>query len=117
MENYQDKKWLQEEINRLGTAQAVAKEYGWGKTTIARWVKKLEVSYPGRRPNIDIPYQNKEWLEEKLLECGNATKIAKKYGYGSTTVTDWLHKYDLIPNLHARTFQGQEDAQVTYQNK
>lgn len=117
MENYQDKKWLQEEINRFGTAQAVAKEYGWGKTTIARWVKKLEVSYPGRRPNMDIPYQNKEWLEEKLLECGNATKIARKYGYGSTTVTEWLHKYDLIPNLQARTFQGQEDAQVTYQNK
>lgn len=114
---YQDKKWLQEEVNRLGTATAVAREYGWGKNTIARWVKELDVSYPEKEFIPEKDYQKKEWLEEKIEKCGSIRAVARKYGYSSSTLSTYAHKYGLAKEVVGLTKGRQLIAAQTYQDK
>lgn len=115
--NYQDKEWLQKEINRLGTAQDVAKENGWGNTTVARWVKRLEVQYPKNFIKENKDYQDIEWLKSKLEECGSGAAISRKYKYSKTTINNWLNKYNLISGNPMRTKKAQSEAESTYKDK
>ena len=114
---YQDKQWLQQQINEHKTAAAVAKEYGWGKNTIARWVKRLGVHYP-EKPFIPTkPYHKKEWLNEKLEEHGSGKAIAEAYGYGKSTINEWINRHGLNESSHYLTEEGQNEVKQTYQNK
>ena len=62
-QSYQNKKWLQEEINRLGTLAAVAKEYGWGKNMIARWMQRDATLCLERKKQI---YKEKGFYNESF---------------------------------------------------
>lgn len=114
---YQDKKWLQEQINVHTTAAAVAREYGWGKTTISRWVKRLGVKTPELRIDTTKEYQSKEWLKDKLEELGSGEAIAREYGYGSSTIQSWINHFELREANYFLTKEGKKEAERTYQNK
>ena len=72
--NYKDKEWLKNQLEELGSGRAISEKFGIGKTTVAKWLKKFELSKEPKRAQKKKYYQNQEWLEKQIKE-GNSDKV------------------------------------------
>lgn len=79
-EQYQDKEWLQQQLEELGSGRAIANKYGVGKTTIAKWLKKHGLSKEAKRKQEKEYYQNKDWLTSEIKKRKSDHRIAKEIG-------------------------------------
>lgn len=52
--------------------------------------------------NDNYLYMNKEWLEEKLKECGTPWGVTKKYGMPRTSVTRYAERFGLYERSFTR---------------
>lgn len=88
MENYQNKEWLQQQLDELGSGRAIAKKFGIGKTTIAKWIKKHKLSKEPKRKQEKKYYQNKEWLTGELKKRKSTEMIASEIGISERRLFD-----------------------------
>lgn len=113
---YRNKEWLQNEVNELGNLQRVVDKYGWSKTNIYRWGKRLGVVAPAVDPQNK--HHNKEWLSEKYEEYdGDTGLIAEEAGVGQETINTHVRELGLSKHSIYLTDEGQELAKETYQCK
>lgn len=113
---YRDKEWLQAEVNRLGNLERVHKEYGWSKTNIYRWGKRLGVVAPEIDPQRK--YENKEWLTKEFNSGRTDEDIAEEFDVTELTVEGYLKEFGLVePEHFYLTGEGQKFAEETYKDK
>ena len=57
--------------------------------------------------NINAPYRNKEWLEEKLItENKTYSEIANDINAGKSTIKDWAQKHNIEIDKEEKRWQG-----------
>ena len=113
---YKNKEWLQKEVDELGNLQRVVDKYGWSKTSIYRWGKRLGVVAPEVDPQNK--HLNKEWLIQKYEEYDKDTgRIAEECGVTKNTIDRYIVDLGLSKNSLYLSNKGQELAKETYQCK
>lgn len=104
--NYKDKEWLKNQLEELGSGRAISEKFGIGKTTVAKWLKKFELSKEPKRAQEKKYYQNREWLEKQIEDGKSDESISFEIGISKSRL---LQIYVEESVFAGRIRQGQKE--------
>lgn len=104
---YQDKDWLQEQVDKGLSHTQIAKVAGCAQTVVSSYIRQY-----GIKSNIPEPlYHNKEFLEQKIREGVSMSGLAKELGCSLCAIQKGIKRvglYDLFLSLNEKKHLNRE---------
>jgi transposase len=109
----QDKEWLYDQYITQGKSTGqIANEINCGSSAVQRWLRYHEIpirdcSTSKMKPSSQL-LANEEWLRnEYLVQMKSATKIGEELNCQQETVSNYLHKYNILIRTQSEEISGE----------
>lgn len=95
MRKYKDREWLETQYQEK-TQEEIAELCGVTRSTIVRWMQKLDIETRDGWQQADGKYKQKSWLTEKYVnENQSVRELADECDVSKATITHWMDKFDI----------------------
>lgn len=101
---YQDEAWLRQELARLGSYAAVAREHGFRRDLVAAAGRSFGINVTREYGERSRLYWNEAWLRAELRKHGSYTAVAREHGFRPNRVmaAGWSFGLDVVREYGTR---------------